>query len=268
MTVPYEYIVASLPDIVFDEIKLEAGLHSFISELREQIPQKDTDLLSYVGYPIDNRNLLNILLHKQDPVLQVGNFAEEEIREEIRNPDQFPEYMQTFLSAHSDSMKIIQNLSWENQLYWLFYEHATELDNRFLRRWFTFEMDLRNILTAVKCRRTESPLEEHIIGRNEITDLIFKSNALDFGLPAKHHWTDELFTVDYHDVAKSEEWLVRFRLQHLEDLAEPGLFRIETILLTGFALTLAERWDMLDPGAGRARLEELINTLEAGSQAK
>jgi hypothetical protein len=268
MAVPYQYIIAGLPDILFNEQKVDIRLHTFIKELRDQIPPEDASLLSYVGYPIDNRNLLIKLLNKNDPILQFGNFTEEELEEEIRSPDQLPEYMQEYLAAYNDNTTIIQNLSWENQLYWLFFEHTSFLENRFLNEWFTFELHLRNILTAIKCRSSKMPFDSHILCRNEVTALIFKSSAPDFTLPSKVHWADDLFAIDFYSIPASEEKLVRFRLQQLEDLAEPELFSIETIIQAGIALSLAERWDLLDAPAGKQKLEKIINDLESRYQAE
>ncbi len=263
MTVPYQYIVAGLPDIILNEVKVDISLSSFIKDIQEQIPPKDATLLSYVGYPIDNRNLLIKLLHKNDPILQIGNFTEQELQEEIKSPDLLPDYMQEYLAAYNESTSIIPNLSWENQLYWLFHEHANLLENRFLKEWFSFELDLRNILTAIKCRTTKSPFEDHIICRNEVTALILKSNAPDFTLPSKVPWADDLLAIDFYSVDRSEEKLANFRLEQLEDMAEAELFSIETIIQTGIALSIKERWNLLDHTAGKKKLEKIINELES-----
>ena len=268
MTVPYQYIVAGLPDIIFAEQKIDTRLHTLIKELKDQIPADDARLLSYVGYHIDNRNLLIKLLHKNDPILQFGNFSEEELEEEIKSPDLLPDYMQEYLAAYNDNTNIIQNMTWENQLYWLFFDHTSSLENRFLNEWFTFELNLRNILTAIKCRSSKIPFENHIICRNEVTALILKSNAPDFALPSKISWADDLFAIDFYSIAPSEEKLVRFRLQQLEDMAEPELFSIETIMQIAIALSLAERWDLLDTTAGKQRLEKIIDDLESSYKAE
>ena len=268
MTVPYHYIIAGLPDIIFDENKIELSLGSFINEIKELIPGKDAFFLNYIGYPIDNKNLINSLLNEKKTLSQSGNFSVEELHDEIKNPDLVPEYMQEFLSAYGESVNIIPNLSWENQLNWLFYEDATSIDNSFLNEWFTFELNLRNILAAINCRKTKEPLEHHIICRNEVTDLLFKSNAPDFSLPAKVPWADELLTIDFNKIADSQEKLVSLRLQLLEEMAESELFRIETILRVGISLSIIERWNLLDDGTGKQMLDKIIKDLEASYQAE
>ncbi len=268
MTAPYQYIVAGLPDIIFDVDKIDLDLGSFINEIKELVSADDAHLLGYVGYPIDNRNLINLLLKRKEPIRRIGNFTEEELLDEVKNPDLVPNYMQEFLDAYQNNTAIIQNMSWENQLFWLFYEDAVSVENDFLKEWFTFDLNLRNILTARSCRKTDSSLEEHIICRNEITDQIFRSNAPDFGLPAKVSWVDDLFTIDFYRVAYSEEKLAQFRLQHLEDMADPGLFNIETVMRVGIALMIVERWFLLDTQSGKERLEKIINDLEANYKAE
>ncbi|MBT3225267.1 MAG: DUF2764 family protein [Deltaproteobacteria bacterium] len=268
MTIPYHYIVAGLPDIIFNDNKIELGLGSFINELKDQIPQADACFFSYIGFPNDNKNLINILSEKKEPIHQTGNFSEEELRDEIKNPDQIPEYMQEFIAAFDGNSAIIQNLSWENQLNWLFYEEATSIKNRFLNEWFTFELDLRNILTAITCRKAKDPLEKHLICRNEVTDLLLKSSAPDFSLPSRVPWADELFSIEFDNIATSEDKLARLRLQSLEEIAEPELFNIETVMRVGIALSISERWSLLDDKTGTEKLEKIIQDLEQNYKAE
>ncbi|MBU2643655.1 DUF2764 domain-containing protein [bacterium] len=268
MTIPYHYIVAGLPDIIFDEHKIELGLGAFINELLDQIPPVDARWLRYIGFPNDNKNLIALLTNQSDPLVLTGNFSEETLRAEIKNPDQVPEYMQVFIAAYQANSPLIQNLSWENQLNWLFYEAATAVENRFLREWFTFELDLRNILAALNCRRAKESLETHLIGRNEVTDLLFKSSAADFSLPARVPWADELLAIEFDHIPTSEEKLARFRLQQLEEMAEPEPFNIETVMGVGIALSIAERWSFLDDTTGAEMLQKIIQDLEQNVKAE
>lgn len=266
MTVPYQYIVAGLPDIIFDETKAIISLNAYIQEFADQISQKDQALLHCVGFPIDNKNLLSILLQKQETLRQFGNFTEEQLREELDHPDLLPEYLLEFLVAYKEGVELIPNFSWENQLQWVFYEAMDSVENQFLRNWFTFELNLRNILTALNCREEKLPFESHIIGNNEVTELIFKSSAPDFKLPSKVPWAEDLLAIDFSTIAPSEEKLARFRLQQLEDMSEPGLFNVNTVLRIGIALSIVERWQLLDEKTGKEMLDKIINDLESSYQ--
>lgn len=268
MTVPYHYIIAGLPDIIFDDDKIDLDLGSFLTDLKEQVSQKDAYFLSYIGFPNDNKNLINTLLNKKEPNHQTGNFSDEALQDEIKNPDLIPEYMQGFIAAYNENSTLIQNLSWEDQLNWLFYEDATSIGNSFLTEWYTFELDLRNILAAINCRKAKIPLENHLLCRNEVTELLLKSNAPDFSLPSRVPWADDLFSIDFDNIALSEDKLARLRLQLLDEMAEPELFNIETVMRVGISLSIAERWCLLDDKTGTERLEKLIQDLEQNSKAE
>ncbi|MCP4752860.1 MAG: DUF2764 family protein [Proteobacteria bacterium] len=266
MTVPYYYIVAGLPDVYLDEGKAGPTLGAFAEEMRELVPAADGYLLDYIGYPIDHRNLMNILLEKQEPFNDSGNFSDEELKKEIKNSDDIPEYMQVFLKAFKDNTQVVQNLSWENQLNWLFYESATSLENEFLSEWFTFELNFRNILAAINCRKANLQPDRHIICRNEVTDLLLKSNAPDFSLSSKLPWSDEVFSMDFDAIADSEKRLDEFRLQMLEEMSVPELFSLETILRLGIRLSIVERWDTLKAEIGKETLHKMIDDLENSYQ--
>jgi hypothetical protein len=268
MTVPYHYIIAGLPDIIFDDNRIKPDLGSFLIELKDQIPPADASLLSYIGFPNDNKHLINILSAKKQPFSQSGNFSEEVLRDEIKNPDLVPDYMQEFIAAYESNSAIIQNLSWENQLNWLFYDDATSIENKFLKEWFTFEMDLRNILVAINCRREKEPLENHLICHNEVTELLLKSSAPDFALPSRVPWADELFAIEFDNIPVSEERLARLRLQSLEEMADPELFNVETVMRVGISLSIAERWSLLDDQTGTEMLQNIIQDLEQNYKAE
>jgi len=268
MTIPYHYIVAGLPDIIFEDHKIGLSFGSFLVELKDQIPPDDAYLLSYIGFPHDNKHLIHILTDETQSYAQRGNFSEEILRDEIKNPDLVPEYMQEFIAAYEGNSPIIQNLSWENQLNWLFYDDATSIENKFIKEWYTFEMDLRNILAAVNCRKEKEPLENHLICHNEVTDLLLKSSAPDFSLPSRVPWAEELFSIEFDNIPVSEERLDRLRLQSLEEMAEPELFNIETVMRVGISLSIAERWSLLDDQTGTEKLKNIIQDLEQHYKAE
>ena len=268
MTVPYQYLIAGLPDLFLEEAKTPFSLGSFINEVAEQVPANDARLLPYTGYTIDNQNLINVLMNNGEPFNPAGVFDEETLQNEIKNPDLAPDYMQDFLIAYNDNIQIYQNLSWENQLYWLFYEEVLALDNLFLVDWFTFELNLRNVLAAINCRETGKQIDHQVIYQNEVTDLLLKSNAPDFSLPAKVSWADRVFSMDLKNVADSEERLAYFKLELLDDIASTNLFSIDTVLNFCIRLAIIERWGLLDDETGKQKLDKMIHDMETSYQAE
>jgi len=268
MTVPYQYLIAGLPDLFLEETKIPFSLGSFINEIAEMVPVKDAKLLPYTGHAIDNQNLIKLLLNTGEPFNESGIFDEETLQNEIKNPDLAPSYMQDFLTAYNDNIPLIQNLSWENQLAWFFYEEVFSLDNTFLLDWFNFEMNLRNILAAINCRETGKQIEHHIVYQNEVTDMLLKSNAPDFSLHSKVSWSDQVFSLDLSNVAESENQLAHFKLEILDNITSSNLFSIDTILSFCIRLAIIERWGLLDDETGKQKLDKMIHDMETSYQAQ
>lgn len=267
MTVPYEYLIAGLPDMFLEETKTEFSLGEFISDLAELVPAADATLLPYTALLIDNQNLISILQNTGVPFNRSGLFDEETLQDEIKNPDLAPSYMQDFITAYNENIQLFPGLSWENQLHWLFYEEVLALENTFLVDWFTFDLNLRNILAAINCRESGKQIDHHVIYQNEVTDLLLKSNAPDFSLGAKVSWSDQVFSMDLNEIADSESKLAEFRLERLDDIASFNLFSIDTILSFCIRLAVIERWGLLDDETGKQKLDQIIQDMETSYQA-
>jgi hypothetical protein len=51
----------------------------------------------------------------------------------------------------------------------------------FIRDWFAFDANLRNILTAINGRKFNLPYAQYLIGDSETVERLSKSHAADFG---------------------------------------------------------------------------------------
>ena len=92
-----------------------------------------------------------------------GNYSEEDLRREIADPEAVPEYMRTIIEAHKSDMPIYYNITWEDQLNWLFYEYTAAMENhslvdRVVSR-FRAHSELLIATTTRKARKASSPLE-------------------------------------------------------------------------------------------------------------
>ncbi|MFP4520676.1 MAG: DUF2764 family protein [Fibrobacterota bacterium] len=270
MAVSYYYLVAALPDINETRGETREGSQGkdipsfgdFIEDMREVVPEKDGELFSYVKLPFDNRNLINLLTESEEEFSPFGNYTKEEMQAEIKRPADIPEYMSEFLKAYRESRPVKQGLSWEDQLNSMFYEYAGECSNGFIASWFTFDMDFRNTLAAINCRRHKLPLEKSLVHENEVTEMLRKSNAADFGLSSYFQWAEKLFSLNFDDIPASEKAIDDIKIDMAGEMPVPDLFSIETLLAFSVRLSIAERWAALDPEEGRKKLERIIDDLE------
>ncbi len=272
MSKSYYYLVAGLPELALDGTKKPASMVEFIADVSEQIDPADARLFSMIRYPYDNENLIALLNKEQGSFDARGNFSREELEEEIKSPDRAPSYMIEFIETVKDGRDCFPNLARRDQLAWLFYEFALGHANRFIREWYAFELDLRNVLAAFNSRRmsrdgdeyAQFALQNKILLRTGVADSILRSNAPDFSLGAQLPWIERLIAANEEDLATYEQDIDTLRWDMLNELTTFAYFQIETILAFSIKLAMVERWQALDPRTGKEKLDRLIEELKSG----
>ena len=268
----YYYIVASLPDLIFDSPKKVVSLVDFIDEISELVTSQHGSFLELFRLAFDNENLIN-LLEKRGKEFDVrGNYSKEKIEEEIKFPEDLPRYMLHFIEAYKEEKQPYPELSVADQLTWLLYNELTTHQNAFLSTWFTFDLNLRNLLAGLNCRKLTEEKQDasgdfsvtkSIIGSNEFADLIRKSRTPDFSLSLDYPWVEKVLSLSSENLVEFEKSIDTLRWDTLNEMTTFTYFQIETILAFCIKLDIVERWQRLKPDVGKEKLKRLLSDLES-----
>jgi hypothetical protein len=259
----YYYLVAGLPDINLEQNKLSVSVGDFKKELQAHLHPDDYELVEKLFLPADNRNVLNMLLKNIQEFDDSGKYTFDELEDEIKEPEILPEYLKTFITHYKSNQPVFTDMSWEDQLTTLYYDYATQVSNKFLRTWFEFERDLKNLLSGLTARRHKMPVENLLIGSNTVTDAIRKSNARDFSLSAEFPFVEKLIQInETADLLMREKAIDQLRWNYIDELNTFNYFSVEVILGFVFKLTMVERWLKLDKKTGEEMFRRLLNDLE------
>ena len=270
----YYFLVAGLPDLILDEGKNVPSFVEFMEELEEQISSGDLELLRCIRLPLDNSNLITVLQNSKKEFDPRGNFTREEIASAIKNGDGLPEYMLTFLEAYKENRLPSSPLIAEDQLNCFFYEQMIAHPNQFIREWFTFELNLRNLIAGINSRRglqhfdalaseRERAIASVLIGINDEAEMILRSNAPDFGLSSQLPWAERVINLSRSTLLEFEKGIDLLRWDMLNELTAFSYFSIETIIAFSIKLMMVERWKKLDAQTGKVVLERLVEELHA-----
>jgi len=273
----YYYLVAGLPDVVLDDGAFALTFSDFTEDMAEHIEAEDVALLRTICLPVDNANLISIIENSDRPFVPGGNFSREELEAQISRPDNVPDYMQIFLEARRDSRTLFENCTAADGLNWLFYDQMSEHPNEFIREWFSFELNLRNVLAGINSRRGLAHLEERgvdpsqtlstlILCRTEVSELIMRSGAPDFGLTALLPWVEGLVAASHGGLQEFEKTVDALRWEILDHLTVLSGFGVESILAAALRIGMAERWAKLDPETGREKIKTAVAQLKSGFQ--
>jgi hypothetical protein len=269
----YYYLVAGLPDIVLEDRATAPGCAAFMDSMEDFIDPDDVALLRLIRMPFDNMNLVTVLESRNRPFESNGNYAPDELAQGIKMPSTLPPYMQQFVEARKENRQLFPDLSPEDQLNWLFYDEVTGHPNEFIAAWFSFDLNLRNVLAALSVREGlphladraagyERCLASCIVCRNDVAEQILRSAARDFGLSPALPWVEHIIELPPADVSRREKALDELRWNMLDELSLFTGFHIESILAFCVKLLIVERWKKLDPGEGRRKMERLLRQMQ------
>jgi len=269
MPANYYYLVASLPDLLFDSPKKVISLAEFINDISGLVTPAHAQLLKLFRLFYDNTNLINLLAKNKKEHDARGAFSKEELEREIKYPETLPQYIRTFLEAYKSEKLPFPNLLPQDQLAWLYYDELTSHPEPFIRQWFSFDLNLRNLLAAINMRKMEAEAQEgapelslskYIICRNDFSQQLLKSRAPDFSLSVEHRWVEKIISLNRQNLVEFEKSIDQLRWQTVNELTVFSGFQIETILAFCIKLESVERWQRLKPDVG----EEMLGRLLAG----
>ncbi|OFX82779.1 MAG: hypothetical protein A2W99_14035 [Bacteroidetes bacterium GWF2_33_16] len=262
----YHYFIAGLPEIFFDDSEISFRMPEFKKELEENIKPKDYKLLELIFLAYDNENLLHFLKEEFKQFNPLGKYtiADFEIEFSDDRKNILPNYMYQFYSIYKDeeqNQKI--NRSWENLLTELYFDYVLQTKNSFLKQWFEFNQNIKNILTGINCRKFNLNPERQLIGKSFITDSILKNTSKDFGLDVEFPVVIELLNITEKDnLLTRERDLDILRWKKIDELTLFEYFTIDVVLAFTIKLDIAYRWLLLDEETGRKIFKQIIIDLK------
>ncbi len=258
----YYYIIAGLSDLILDQSKVTQSLADFKAELAEHLSQKDYKLVEKIFLNVDNHNILNILQKKQETFNELGKYERDQIEQEIKDPQFEENFLNIFISAYKSETPVFERISWEDQLVSLYYEFLSQSNNDFLKSYYSFNLHINNIITALNARKHKIKNKNIYVGDNPVVDALKQSTLKDFGLSAEFPVIEQILNIfENEDLVKREKSTDMLKWNYMEELNTFNYFTIEIILSYIIKLQMAERWIKLDEEEGEKLFEGLIKDL-------
>ncbi len=263
----YHCLVAGLPDLFFNESKVNIDSSSFRQQLEAELSISDYELVKRIYLAYDNENLLNLFLNRKKPFNNLGNYSEHFLNQQISEtdtPPKLPEYMIQFMAWMKETESKSLNIDAEIIIQQLYYEHILQTKNEFLRNWFVFQLHLKNILTAMNCIKFGYNVEEQLIKTDEnnnvwllLVNQKIKPEQFEDEVP----WYKEIFKISETENSWIEKEKAQDKLKwdYLDENTFFYYFTIEKILSFVLKLNITERWMKLDKKTGMELLTKLTN---------
>jgi len=258
----YYYLITSLPLLRLDDYKGPYRVTDFVNELNEHLIPRHCEYAQDILYAYDNAYIIDAVLKRDVPLARhTASMSFEQIKEKIKNKDyEADEYLVSFLEEFSQINREGEGFSRkqaERLILTRYFERRVNHPNRFIRNYFQFELDLRNILVALNKRRFDLKQVDFIeAGDQAIINRLKNSTASDFGLSADIDYIVELVeTFNKNDIMHCEKYIDILRWQRIDEINKLNYFEVDVLLGYLVKLMLVERWIALDAQKGRGVFE-------------
>ena len=279
----YYYLVASLPEYTPDSDAKGLNIQSILTEIRENLPAQARKTVAFFLNFFDIQNIINAISGREG-FNTLGNYTREEIKnvceryfpkqsEDKKNDaddegnTELPEYIARILAAYKNpaqaaEMGIDTEIPVDYALWNRYFELAAASSNRFIREWYAFERNIRNIAAAFTCRNKGLDAAYSIVGSGEIAEQLLNSSAQDFGLKGIFDSIDTLFQIlETKDMLGKEKKLDAFRWEKINDITALDYFNLDCVLGFIAKYAIIHRWLVLDKQTGEKMFKKLIDEL-------
>ena len=244
----YYCLIAGLPNIALDDSKLTYSISEFRQELDGILTKADKKLIDLFFLKFDNKNLI---AHVKQP---------------DRDPDPRGYITYDEFNALYKALKE-QEIPWEDRLATLYYAYAMKNPNKFVSDWFSLNLNINNMLTAITCRKHGLDKAGYIVGDNEVAQALRTSNARDFGLGDTVDYLPDLGRIaEETDLMAREKKVDLLKWEWLEEHTFFKPFDIESIFAYLLKLEMIERWVTLDKVTGEKTFREIVGAMKKGSR--
>ena len=266
----YYYLIAGLPELSLDDSKLGITVREFRELYYPDLADDDRALLDLIFLSYDNANLLALLKDKEAAIVEGGLYTGEELlgiieaaRAEEAPDRNYPRYMYDFVAQMESEESADEGIFPEDRLAQLYYAHAMSQGNVFVERWFAFNLDLNNFLTAITARRYDLDVKPLIVGDNEVAKALRTSNSRDFGLTGVMDGFEEVMRISEIDnLVERERKLDVLKWEWMEENSFFDYFTVEKLFAFLVKIQIIERWITLDVEAGGEMLRSMIRQLK------
>lgn len=216
----------------------------------------------------DIRNLSSALKNSGSPetFCTPSYYRADELAEGLNDPDTLFPFLADFVWDIRAEKRQLPSMSEENELLNRMMELISESDKApfsgFPRDYLIFEMQLRNLTTALAGRSENHDYLDDIIPFDDFSSKIAVNQAADFGLGGELGNMAAL--LDMYGSASPleiEQSITAVRWAWLDERVDYHIFSKEAVFAFSVKIADVERWLDLSPEQGRKQLDKLLEQL-------
>lgn len=261
----YYSLVAGLQEYALDGEHKGFDARSIIEDIASELSKSDSDSLSLFYTYYDVENIINFRSGRSGGGF--GNIPYDELSEELKSPSKLPKELANLVLAYSDPTyrdDLDTTVEFDKAILNCFYKLCSNSSCLFVREWFEFDRNLRNVCAAYTARRLELPIEEYMVGDGYVVEALTRSSAADFGLKGELDYIDLVMTAiaSEGNMIGKEQKIDNVRWNMSDELSVFDYFNINTLLAYLVKVNIIHRWVALDRVKGEEMLRKLIDSFD------
>ena len=140
-----------------------------------------------------------------------------------------------------------------------FYKRVRKFGNNFLNAYFSFDLDLRNILTAYSAHKSSIDPSPYLVGDNELVSILKANKGLDSTISLYSEMAASAVKIlDTNNILEREKAIDLLRWKTAEEIVLYNLFDIDYILSLILKAAIIRRWSLLDKEQGAALFRRFV----------
>jgi len=259
----YYYLIAGLKDLIIDPDNKLVDIDEFIEFCGEQLDEKDFISLKKLFIFNDIKNAAKIGVDRS-VYLTPSFYSREDFTEHQKDTDRLLPFLAEYFYHRNNDEQENPELNEVDELVHLFYDHLEDEEDRFVKSYFEFELNLRNISNAISMRVKGNFDKNRLINRGDYIESMVRSNTLDMGLTDEFPYITKLIEA-YHsnDMIKIEKTIDEIRWDFLD--SSVGLDHFGAVVVFGYMIKLVsvDRWLNITTDKGKSVLDGLISKIRA-----
>lgn len=240
--------IGTAPDIRFEE---------FDRLLKNNLSKEDyRQSLIYRHY----HDVLNIrALLKGEDLDIYGTLDPIELEEAVTDKDYLPSYVIQFLSAYPSKEERLKHFS---ELISEYFRQAVEKAEGFLKKYLTFERELRIVLAGYRAKQLGRDVALELQFENPDEELpaqiLAQKDTKAFVAPPSFEDMQAIFEQNYHNPMALYQSIAEYKFNKIDEMIGLDTFSIDSILGYMIQLILVEHWMKLDKNKGLKIVDNIV----------
>lgn len=254
----YYCLIAGLPEISPDDKKLSLSVRELRAYLSDYLTKKEIDTIDLFFLPNDNAQIIR-LLQKQEPDSSLQTvFTAEQLEDEIQDPMFAPSYIKDYLLDLQKEDREVTNRLPEVELSERYWNFMLSQKERLIRKYAEFSLNIKNLITALNCRKYHLEIDKEVIGDSYFTKQLKTSRAKDFELSDNYPYVDTVLALFDKDAAEREYKIDMLYWEFLDEETGHKYFTFDNVIAFTLKLMILERWSKMTTEQGKSIFRELL----------